>query len=247
MAAKLMLAAGGRAVGMVDENVIVAGGAEHAVNGFAELLMASVERVIGFGFRAGHSHERKYTARPRVYWRKFRALLFAVGKTGEGVQRKKFAEDLGGLPRKRMASGDCGGEALADHPAFGAFPFFGVRGPATVLGPFAFFGGIPVARVSAREFVSLARKPREIFHRARHAKAGHGALAAVAVNAQTNGGSIVGNADVELSARAGTRVQMREEEVHVGVVRALVVGEANVAIDAREIFSGATGEAEFWM
>ena len=166
------------------------------------------------------------------------------GEAGEGIQRKKFAENLRGLAREGMAGGDCRSEALANHPTFRAFPFFGVRGPAAVLGPFAFFGGIPVALVSAREFSPLAREPREILHGARHAEAGHRALAAIAVNAEARGGSIVGDADVELSARAGTGIEMREKEIHVGVVGSLVVSEANVAIDAREIFSGAASEAK---
>lgn len=96
-----MLAAGGRAIGVVNQDVIMASGAEHAVNGFAELLVSGVERVIGFRFRARHSHESKYTAGRRVFDEEIcAALLFTLGKTGEGVQRKKFAKDLHGLPSK---------------------------------------------------------------------------------------------------------------------------------------------------
>lgn len=41
---------------MVDQNVVVTSGTQHAVNGFAELGMLGVETVICFCFRAGHSH-----------------------------------------------------------------------------------------------------------------------------------------------------------------------------------------------
>ena len=58
LAADFVFAAGGRTVGMVNEDVIVAGGAEDAINGFAELGVAGIEGVIGFGFGAGHGKNR---------------------------------------------------------------------------------------------------------------------------------------------------------------------------------------------
>ena len=41
---------------MVDQDVVMAGGAQHAVNRFAELLVLSIQRVIRFCFCSRHSH-----------------------------------------------------------------------------------------------------------------------------------------------------------------------------------------------
>src|SRR6185437_4638347 len=72
---------------MVDENVIVARGAQHAVNGFAELLMAGVQRVIGFGFRARQSHTRKiYREKPRFAGENFVRRYFSR----PGRQAKRY-------------------------------------------------------------------------------------------------------------------------------------------------------------
>ncbi len=45
-----MLATGGWAVRVVNQNIIVASGAEDAVDGFAELCVLGIERVIRFCF-----------------------------------------------------------------------------------------------------------------------------------------------------------------------------------------------------
>lgn len=45
-----MFATGGWAIRVVNQNVIVASGAEDAIDGFAELRVLGVERVIRFGF-----------------------------------------------------------------------------------------------------------------------------------------------------------------------------------------------------
>src|SRR5579863_3744174 len=45
LAAGFVFAASGRIVGLVDQDVVVAGGADHAVNRLAELLVARLGRV----------------------------------------------------------------------------------------------------------------------------------------------------------------------------------------------------------
>lgn len=45
---------------MVNQNVIVTRGTQHAVNGFAKLGVLGVEGVICFCFSAGHSHFALY-------------------------------------------------------------------------------------------------------------------------------------------------------------------------------------------
>ena len=51
-----MLAARRGAIRVVNQNVVVAGGADHAVNSFRELFMFRRKRVIGFRFIASHRH-----------------------------------------------------------------------------------------------------------------------------------------------------------------------------------------------
>lgn len=47
-----VLSAGRRAIGVIDQNIIVASGAEHAIDRLAELGMLRIECVIGLRFRA---------------------------------------------------------------------------------------------------------------------------------------------------------------------------------------------------
>lgn len=68
LAAGVVFAAGAGAVGVVNQNVVVTSGAQDAINGFAELRVLSVERVIGFGFGSGKSHSA--TSRSYLLWRK---------------------------------------------------------------------------------------------------------------------------------------------------------------------------------
>lgn len=54
LAAEFVFAAGGRAIGVVNEDVVAASGAQDAIDRFGELAMPGVEGVIGFGFSASH-------------------------------------------------------------------------------------------------------------------------------------------------------------------------------------------------
>ena len=56
MATEFVLAADAGAVGFIDEDVIVAGGADYAVNGFVELLVRGGGFVIGAGLFAADGH-----------------------------------------------------------------------------------------------------------------------------------------------------------------------------------------------
>lgn len=56
LAAGFVRAAGGGAIGVVNQDVVMASGAEHAVDGLTELVMLGVECVICLCFRTGHSH-----------------------------------------------------------------------------------------------------------------------------------------------------------------------------------------------
>ncbi|MGH7839492.1 MAG: hypothetical protein ACREQC_16930 [Candidatus Binataceae bacterium] len=58
LAAGFVFAAGCRAIGLIDENVIVARGADHSINGFAELFVRSLCGVFGARFFPRHAHGR---------------------------------------------------------------------------------------------------------------------------------------------------------------------------------------------
>jgi hypothetical protein len=56
LAAGLVLPAGSRAIGLVDQNIIVARGANHAVDRFAELFVGCASGVFLPGLLAAHRH-----------------------------------------------------------------------------------------------------------------------------------------------------------------------------------------------
>lgn len=58
--AGVVFSATGRAICMVNQNVIVTSGTQHSVNGLAELRVLCIECVICLRFRARHSHPGFY-------------------------------------------------------------------------------------------------------------------------------------------------------------------------------------------
>jgi hypothetical protein len=56
LSAGFMLAAGGRTVSVIDQNVVVASGADHAINRFAELFMARFPCVLAARLLPAHGH-----------------------------------------------------------------------------------------------------------------------------------------------------------------------------------------------
>jgi hypothetical protein len=56
LAAEIVFAADPRTVGLINEDVVVASGADYAVDGFAELLMRGGGFMVGAGLFAADGH-----------------------------------------------------------------------------------------------------------------------------------------------------------------------------------------------
>src|SRR5712692_6883164 len=172
-------------------------------------------------------------------------LRLPLGRRRELVERENVAKNLADLRGETGARGGRGLHLAAHDPALEPLPVLGLRGPAILLGPFAFFHRIPVTIVLLLQAPRLPRQPGRVFPGARSRRARQPGLAALAVHAEAGGDSVGRNADVELPVVAVGSALVGECQVHLRAVGRLVCGEADIAVDAREVAARATADIKF--
>ena len=67
------------------------------------------------------------------------------------------------------------------------------------------------------------------------------------IDPKAHGPSLRRHSHVKLAAWVLLRVGTRQVEIHVGVIGSFVFRESNIAIDAREILTGTSADAKFWI
>lgn len=170
----------------------------------------------------------------------------SIRDAGESQKRVEVAEDFDHILGKGFARGRHGTHFLADNPSLNLFPSGGIGRPTFMLGPFAFFGGVPVAFIFACQTSFLLRNPLGVGDHARFGDQSQGGFFALGagIEAIACGHDIFGNTDVQLAHLAVAGRGQLKLQIHLGLVGSLVFSEANVAINAGKIGASPAADIE---
>src|SRR5271155_2943947 len=166
-------------------------------------------------------------------------LRFPPWRGGEGGNGMDFAKDLHDFALKSAPGGGRRSEFSSHDPGAQLFPVLGIHGPTFVPDPFALFGGVPIAFVFSAQASLLARDPLRMFAPAGTAELDQARIAALAIDAKAAGNCVGRETDIELAARA---VWFRKIKIHLRAIGRFVAGEADIAVDAREVRADAAAD-----